>query len=189
VTSVTGAGVTLASSERSGSSAHVAAAVNAVATAIPRSAQPAARGRRSSRPTHVLSAPGESRSPGSTGDGATAESLGLTTEELPEVGVWASDLQRRRRLAPAVRCAAQALLAIATVALVGLIVFVLPGQLATARQDNSEPSQRRDQRVRRLNWPGLIPSGLPLAQVRPIRDEIERLVDELVWLDESLTVP
>jgi arsenate reductase (thioredoxin) len=34
--------------------------------------------------------------------------------------------------------------------------------------------------VRRLNWHLPDPKNLPLEQVRPIRDEIERLVDELV---------
>jgi arsenate reductase len=34
--------------------------------------------------------------------------------------------------------------------------------------------------VRRLNWHLPDPKGLPLEQVRPIRDELARLVDELV---------
>ncbi len=34
--------------------------------------------------------------------------------------------------------------------------------------------------VRRLNWHLPDPKNLPLEQVRPIRDEIKRLVDELV---------
>jgi arsenate reductase (thioredoxin) len=33
--------------------------------------------------------------------------------------------------------------------------------------------------VRRLNWGIRDPAGLPLEQVRPIRDEIERLVEQL----------
>ena len=34
--------------------------------------------------------------------------------------------------------------------------------------------------VRRINWHLPDPKGLPLEQVRPIRDELARLVDELV---------
>jgi arsenate reductase (thioredoxin) len=34
--------------------------------------------------------------------------------------------------------------------------------------------------VRRLSWELTDPKNLPLEEVRPIRDEIERLVDELV---------
>ncbi len=42
--------------------------------------------------------------------------------------------------------------------------------------------------VRRLNWRLPDPKGLPLEQVRPIRDEIKRLVGELVdELDQAAT--
>lgn len=42
--------------------------------------------------------------------------------------------------------------------------------------------------VRRLNWHLPDPKGLPLEQVRPIRDEIRRLVRELVdELDQDAT--
>ena len=42
--------------------------------------------------------------------------------------------------------------------------------------------------VRRLNWQLPDPKNLPLEQVRPIRDEIERLVGELVdELDQAAT--
>lgn len=42
--------------------------------------------------------------------------------------------------------------------------------------------------VRRLNWHLPDPKGLPLEQVRPIRDEIRRLVRELVdELDQAAT--
>jgi arsenate reductase len=34
--------------------------------------------------------------------------------------------------------------------------------------------------VRRLNWHLPDPKNLPLEQVRPIRDEIERLIEELI---------
>src|SRR5438552_2720392 len=42
--------------------------------------------------------------------------------------------------------------------------------------------------VRRLNWQLPDPKNLPLEQVRPIRNEIKRLVDELVdELDHAAT--
>jgi arsenate reductase (thioredoxin) len=42
--------------------------------------------------------------------------------------------------------------------------------------------------VHRLNWHLRDPKGLPLEQVRPIRDEIKRLVGELVdELDQAAT--
>ena len=42
--------------------------------------------------------------------------------------------------------------------------------------------------VRRINWQLLDPKNLPLEQVRPIRDEIKRLVRELVdELDQAAT--
>jgi arsenate reductase len=42
--------------------------------------------------------------------------------------------------------------------------------------------------VRRLNWHLPDPKGLPLEQVRPIRDEIKQLVAELVHeLDQAAT--
>jgi arsenate reductase len=44
--------------------------------------------------------------------------------------------------------------------------------------------------VRRLNWQLPDPKNLPLEQVRPIRDEIERLVGELLdELDQAATAP
>jgi protein-tyrosine-phosphatase len=44
--------------------------------------------------------------------------------------------------------------------------------------------------ARRLNWHLPDPKGLPLEQVRPIRDEIRRLVSELVdELDQATTAP
>ena len=43
--------------------------------------------------------------------------------------------------------------------------------------------------VRRLNWHLPDPKNLPLEQVRPIRDEIKRLVGELVTeLDQTATL-
>jgi arsenate reductase len=42
--------------------------------------------------------------------------------------------------------------------------------------------------VRRINWQLPDPKNLPLEQVRPIRDEIKRLVGELVdELDQAAT--
>lgn len=43
--------------------------------------------------------------------------------------------------------------------------------------------------VKRLNWHLPDPRPLPLEQVRPIRDEIKRLVDELVEEFDDAAVP
>jgi arsenate reductase (thioredoxin) len=43
--------------------------------------------------------------------------------------------------------------------------------------------------VRRLNWHLPDPKSLPLEQVRPIRDEIKRLVDQLVAELDKAAVP
>jgi arsenate reductase len=43
--------------------------------------------------------------------------------------------------------------------------------------------------VRRVNWHLPDPKNLPLEQVRPIRDEIKRLVDDLVTELDNAAVP